>query len=773
MTSIRYLCTFLALGLVLTVFGSRKQRGWIAPGPLANPHAQLLTGHGVDATKRCAACHPGESLPETRPAGLLVSFTSNDGATGSEGTSVQSGAKAHTQSQLCMECHKNDLPEAIHGSPHDLTGDQLHQMLARFDPKVRPGTASWIHGGGHSPVAWRDNPTECSECHREHQGTMHTLQEMASDRCQACHKSRFNSFELDHPEFTDYPYDRPRRLAFDHSKHRDLHFTKKNAAFDCRTCHVSDQSVGAVGSVFRAVSFETACASCHAEPIKSALNDGVIVLQLPSISRQQFADAGVDIGPWPENASLLTDGVIPPLMRLLIESEPGGTELLAALPTSGKLSDLDPTSPTDGETVRKLTQTTRNLIRRMASDGQPGLRSRLVSLLDRNRVDRNRGSEQQDAPNSAALVSLQGNPATDEWLNSVVQGLPPDLFVAALRDWFGESEGNLPLASVMPKISPSTSSSISRSSLIQFSSSSRTVQNQDDDLLTGGSDDLLSNGSKPADKGDDLLAGAEDSLLGPEPGKKADDDLLSGSLDTPLNAASKTEPLKSIKAWDQLAYGGWMIDRQRMAIVYVPKGHGDQWLARWLEMDQCTEEVAASTGSKHKVQRLRDTTIAVQCRQCHLTHRDDFAFLSPSARPEGLYYVNAEMRSTNAARGEATANLNLPWQALSRSPKMRQITRFDHTPHLALPALRDCQSCHELRSFEEKDKPQFTRVVVGVENDRESMVGGRKLVHEFKPLQRAQCATCHTATAAGNSCTECHNYHVGKSGWAWDRACER
>lgn len=765
MSSIRYFFTFLALGLVLTVFSAKSQRGWIAPGPLANPHAQLLTGHGVDATKRCAACHPGEAIENTRSNSLLVSFISKPIDDETQPPSESERGKRHTQSQLCMECHKNDIPEAIHGSPHDLTGDQLHQMLARFDPKIRPGTASWIHGGGHSPVAWRDNPTECSECHREHQGTMHTLQAMASDRCQACHKSRFNSFELDHPEFTDYPYDRPRRLAFDHSKHRDLHFAKKNTAFDCRTCHVSDQSVSAVGSVFRAVSFETACASCHAEPIKSALNDGVIVLQLPSISRQQFADAGVDIGPWPENASLLTDGVIPPLMRLLIESEPDGRELLASLPASGKLSDLKPSSPADAEAVRKLTQTTRNLIRRMANEGQPGLRTRLIALLERNR-----NTEQQTTPNQSGLVSLNGNPATDEWLSSVVQGLPPDLFAAALRDWFGESESNLPIAISTPN-EPAKSSMLGVT--IQLSSSSKPIRQQDDDLLTGGTDDLLV-GKPNADKpSNGSLLPTDDSLLNLESNKNGDDDLLGGSLDSLTPNTNKPEPLKSIKAWDQLAYGGWMIDRQRMAIVYVPKGHGDQWLARWLEIDQCDEELATEPGTKSKVQRLRDTSLALQCRQCHLTHRDDFAFLTPAVRSEGLFYVNAEMRSTNTARGDSSSSLNLPWQALSRSPKMRQITHFDHTPHLSLPSLRDCQSCHELRAFDEKEKPHFTRVVVGVENSKESIVGGRKVVHEFKPLQRAQCATCHTATAAGNSCTECHNYHVGKSGWAWDRACER
>ena len=100
---------------------------------------------------------------------------------------------------------------------------------------------------------------------------------MTSRRCQACHRDPFHSFATDHPEFKNYPYDRMKNIEFDHVKHRDLHFSKKEVNFDCKACHVQADQVGAVGQVFRSVSFEQACASCHTEPIKSAMQDGLIV----------------------------------------------------------------------------------------------------------------------------------------------------------------------------------------------------------------------------------------------------------------------------------------------------------------------------------------------------------------------------------------------------------------------------------------------------------------------------------------------------------------
>ena len=272
------------------------------------------------------------------------------------------------------------MPDAVHGSPHDLQGSPLAELVANGD---RPNPKSFLAKlVGRSPINWQDKQTECSQCHREHQGSKHDLQNMTTARCQACHRDAFHSFSTDHPEFKDYPYQGDANIAFDHLKHRDLHFTKKGVGFDCKACHVQADQEGAVGQVFRSISFENACASCHLEPVKSALQDGLIVLQVPSINSDRMAKAGTEIGTWPAQASQLTDGVIPPIMRLLIESEPGGLALLDHLPVSGRLAELDSNIEKDREALLKLSLMTKQLMQKMANEGQPAFRTAIEKLLE-------------------------------------------------------------------------------------------------------------------------------------------------------------------------------------------------------------------------------------------------------------------------------------------------------------------------------------------------------------------------------------------------------
>jgi nitrate/TMAO reductase-like tetraheme cytochrome c subunit len=76
------------------------------------------------------------------------------------------------------------------------------------------------------------------------------------------------------------------------------------------------------------------------------------------------------------------------------------------------------------------------------------------------------------------------------------------------------------------------------------------------------------------------------------------------------------------------------------------------------------------------------------------------------------------------------------WKSKRRAANLRPITKFDHGPHMTLLKLNDCQSCHQLGQL------------------------------DFVSMRKDQCSSCHQADAAGESCTQCHNYHVGKKGWA-------
>ena len=187
-----------------------------------------------------------------------------------------------------------------------------------------------------------------------------------------------------------------------------------------------------------------------------------------------------------------------------------------------------------------------------------------------------------------------------------------------------------------------------------------------------------------------------------------------------------------------------MIDRQRMAIVYVPRGHADEWLSRWIELEEMRP---VGNSSNNGIGPQNSIATAHQCRQCH--------DLQPTKKSnESLQHESWTDSFRQANQSPLSQELlgsgdvsNACWKSKRRSANIRQITKFDHTPHLALPKISDCNSCHLLESQ--------NRMPIALASPRE----------EFAPMKKAQCAGCHQKNAAGESCTQCHNYHVGLMGW--------
>jgi hypothetical protein len=685
----------------------------LVPGPLSSAHAQLLVsksegGHSsmaIDFNNRCSACHVGMEADSTFSHSISGDF------------GASKFASSRKQSELCLACHLEKMPNAAWGSPHDLTEGALAELVERG--KLTEPRSLINKLVSHQPIGWQSNSTECGQCHREHQGAMHTLSEISSQRCQACHQKSFESFSHGHPEFKDYPYRTNRKIVFDHQRHQDLHFSKNASSFDCKSCHVQDGQVGAVGQVFRSLPFETACASCHSEATKSAVQDGVVVLQLPSVNRRQLVGFGVDIGPWPEQSSQMNDGTIPAAMRWLIEAEPGGPELLASLPESGRISEVDMNQLEQREALVKLLQVTKKLMQRLANDGQPGFRESAKRLISTSA--------------NAKPWTSNGEQYQDDWLDHFSSGLPPDLFRAAVQEWF-------PSTSSDPKLTDNNGREKNKNELAKVWLSSR-VQSSDDDLLVDTKakslpdDDLLSSGS------DGLLT--DESLL-KSSANDPQDLLLGNSLEKPKVAGAGSS-FRDSKAWDQLSYGGWMIDRLRMAIVYVPKGHADPWLSRWVELEQL------------KGPRNVSASVAQQCRTCHqLGSGMEVPILASSATAsrnvaEKAIPVAFQKTPAHAAEKESLNPLEKAifapdaacWRADRRTASLKPISKFDHTPHLTISSISDCRSCHALAGSN----------------------AGAVAPREFQPIQKAQCSSCHQPNAAGEACTQCHNYHVGNASW--------
>lgn len=724
-------CVVTATALGLLLFSPRPSI-LVAPGGLSSHHAQILAKHGLNDSQRCAACHPNSNPGEES---LQLS-----------------------QSELCLSCHQQELPLATAGSPHDLPFEAI--AILTEDANLRRGTSSPADLGRLVSFRWsldsfrsfsdsidatsgpsyfptndsqakpsnsarnagshQLTKTECSQCHREHQGADASLEEITSERCQACHVQRFNSFGDGHPEFTSYPIPISARIAFDHAKHQQEYFSKKQAAFDCKECHLRNDERGPLGNVFRSVSFERACSQCHETSLNAALEDGVAWIQLPSFNAVKWRDANVDIGAWPETASLIDDGSLHPWTRILLSSDPEVAGVLSRWPESVRIADLKVENAEDRERVAAITKAFRSLIGALGQGGQKALADRIES-----------GMVAYRSRHSVSEAEME------RWMEQVVSGIPPDLFRLAEREWFGggtASESKLGM-------------SLSKTGTTRFASTSGTsvVPSRQPPTDPDAEDLLIGNSLLPTNpsttvpfKGDgsDTTKPIDSDLLTPN-STGADllggDSLLDNSLEGLKSSAYTNKVAKPLATRDRLAGGGWMLDANRLAIVYVPRGHADSWVSRWIELEGVHEAVAGNEGRDES----RRTDLTKQCSQCHVQPKPILESVPPPTR--GLDHLNAGWRAQTPRAGE------------------RPFTRFDHLPHLNIPSMSDCKSCHRIKLPATNEAAVATFISVGEKKDLGML---RFSESHFEAMRKESCADCHHRKAAGDQCTKCHNYHV-------------
>ncbi|MBL9161564.1 MAG: hypothetical protein JNL18_02360 [Planctomycetaceae bacterium] len=228
-----------------------------------------------------------------------------------------------------------------------------------------------------------------------------------------------------------------------------------------------------------------------------------------------------------------------------------------------------------------------------------------------------------------------------------------------------------------------------------------------------------------ADQGEPAIAARLKTLLGREPAAK-ELASLSGRLSTQGMKALRDEWFgdtgsatpNNATAGDENespSPGSWKFDQNSLALRYRPSGHADPWLRAWLDV------LAEGASGPHAklieplLQQAMKPTAPGQCGSCHSLDRID-----------GRYVIQ--------------------WEPLDVAREPRGFTRFNHAPHIVQPRTGDCASCHQvsvgadfMASYAERDPHRFTS--------------------GFAPMSKAACAACHTAAAAGDSCTQCHRYH--------------
>lgn len=344
-----------ALGAGLMMLGGTWRNELLAPGPLSVHHAQLLEGDRQSL--RCAQCHAagGASL------GQWWAHTMHGEPLGP------------TQSTLCLECHGKVIPKDVSLVAHN------QPALLEVDEHVDLAEASSPPADFEERRRDPRDAIECAACHREHHGAEHDLSAVSNQACQACHRQEFVSFAHGHPEFGEWPYEQPTRIAFNHASHQSKHFPAEKQAFACAACH----EASGTGDVQLTRPYEAACANCHDKSIAASLADGVPLVSLPSIDVEALAAAGRSVGAWPEEATGDFDGGVPAATRLLMAADPRGAAAIAALGPQFDLIDVDPDNAAQVAAAGEATAALSGLVNELAERGQATIGERLEKVLAR------------------------------------------------------------------------------------------------------------------------------------------------------------------------------------------------------------------------------------------------------------------------------------------------------------------------------------------------------------------------------------------------------
>ena len=305
----------LTVGLSLLFLSGPKGSAFLSPG-------ELTFGHGASAGA-CADCHIAAH-------GGLADWVS---ALGAPGTGQEN-------SKLCLTCHHlGEHAFEAHGRPSKelaVVTERLSRMPQSTDKPFLLAFSSWVPGLAQTG----EGQLACATCHKEHRGKYVNLTAMDEQQCQTCHTLAFSSLANGHPPLSNYPYKRRTRIAFDHNSHIGKHFLgefKKDAPTTCTACHTPDGA----GQTMRTGTFETTCASCHAQQIEGmgrAGAKGIVVLRLPGVDLDTLHEHGISVGEWPADDNV--EEGFTPFMELLLEGDPALTEDLALLAGLDDFTDL-------------------------------------------------------------------------------------------------------------------------------------------------------------------------------------------------------------------------------------------------------------------------------------------------------------------------------------------------------------------------------------------------------------------------------------------------
>ncbi len=460
-------------------------------------------------------------------------------------------------------------------NPHSLPASELNQIsseLIKTESPTEPLILSLVRMVTQQNFGGHQKEFACVTCHSEHRGKTASLTHINDEQCQVCHKNRFKSFSVGHPEISGIVFQRRPGIIFTHLVHKKKYYPEDNTPFLCADCHVTDVQ----GQLMQSPNFESGCLTCHQEQIQGkgfTEEKGIPVFNLPGLDLDTLMENDIGIGQWPEDA----DQELSPFMLGLLSNY---TMLMQSLPLLKELDllDLSNASEEELEAVKRLAWTIKQLFSEIIREGHKRLEEQLQSFIDTT----------PDYPNASGIIGL----------------IPKDVIDAAQHDWFPNLVDELKIFAENnpPPISFSESKNNNTDNRIGDINESSGKAKENEAL----SDDL-----NEIDHDDFELDWLDDELeLEPEA----------------KEAEKEKDDQQDIADDEWVSSGGWY--RAYFSIFYRPSGHADRFLEQWLTLTSRSAKQTNRPVSKIFKSISHPKTSPGQCTKCHSVDKHDDAGFS-------------------------------------------------------------------------------------------------------------------------------------------------
>ena len=240
--------------------------------------------------------------------------------------------------------------------------------------------------------------------------------------------------------------------------------------------------------------------------------------------------------------------------------------------------------------------------------------------------------------------------------------------------------------------------------------------------------DILSGDEK--DTGDILSGEKNDDggILGGDAGSGVAEDADGATAKE--RSASRSRRTRPRDPQNLSVHGGWY--RKDYSLLYRPARHADGFMREWLNM---------SAGVKGSPEDPTRRLFAYLTRENTITQKNT---------PQGQKDTPGRCVKCHSVENNGAGALKVNWLAARPTPGHHAFTKFSHSTHFSLvDQKKGCRTCHT-----EVNKPKYRAQFQGHDDTT-------NFVSSFNPIDQSVCETCHTASAAGDSCLTCHNYHVG------------